>query len=396
MRKPLTGAILGFILGLALAVVLQQQGVWPLDQITVFLIPAVTGVIVMLLLSVGREGSTVTYVIALILLIPALVWGALGIGEAGESGQLNGGCLVQATSSVPDSTTVTDTSRGNPFQIDPDGSLNWQAASPTIFMNYQWEMWVEIGGIAVPFDDGEEGNEGGSPANEGDIPNVRAYAEAQGIPIDQLTGVFMVGGFASTCDGFGFVELTSDGLTTPSIVAIILIIIILIIIIILTFAGRGGQAAVESATAAAAGAGGAAAAAGGDSAGEPGEDPDDETLFTDGFESGDTSAWTDSVPAAGAAGAGAGVPGDTDGDGDVDLDDLSNSGDGGDESIATAIAGGAKGTDYEAGMWDSETGELRDTSGLTKEDHQEIAEASGLDSLIDEEKMDRDAGFGDD
>ena len=314
MRRPLTGAILGFLLGLALAIVLQQQGVWPLDQITVFLIPAVLGVIGMLLLSVGREGARVAYVIAIILLIPALVWGALGVGEAGESGQLNGGCLVQAQTSVPDSTTVTDTSRGDPFKVDPAGSLNWQAASPTVFMNYQWEMWVEIGGIAVPFDDGEEGNEGGSPANEGQIPNIEAYANAQGIPIDQLRGVFMVGGFASTCDGFGFVVLVSDGLTTVSIVALIIAIIILIILIILTFAGRGGrgEAVVESATVASAGAAGAAGAGGGgvpgdtdgdgdvdmdDLSGSLGEnDPGDPPIFTDGFESGDTSSWSDSDP----------------------------------------------------------------------------------------------------
>ena len=279
---------------------------WPLDQITVFLIPAITGVIGMLLLSVGREGAQVTYVIALILLIPALVWGALGVGEAGESGQLNGGCLVQATSSVPDSTTVTDTSRGDPFQIDPDGSLNWQAASPTIFMDYDWEMWVEIGGIAVPFDSGTEGNEGGSPANEGEVANIRAYAEAEGIPIDQLTGVFMVGGFASTCDGFGFVELTADGLTGPSIVAIIIAIIILIILIILTFAGRGAEETVVSTTASAAGLGAAAADQGGvpgDTDGDGDVDMDDldtigdnDQIFSDGFESGDTSAWTDEDP----------------------------------------------------------------------------------------------------
>ena len=311
MRRPLTGAILGFLLGLALAIVLQQQGVWPLDQITVFLVPAITGVIGMLLLSVGREGAVVTYVIALILLIPALVWGALGIGEAGESGQLNGGCLVQAQTSVPDSTMVTDSSRGDPFQVDPAGSLSWQAASPTVFMDYQWEMWVEIGGIAVPFDDGEEANEGGSPANEGDVPNIEAYAEAQGIPIDQLRGVFMVGGFAATCDGFGFVVLVADGLTTPSIVALIIAIIILIILIILTFAGWGGEAVVESATVASAGAGAAGAAGGvpGDTDGDGDVDLDDLTstgegdppdpdgpIFTDGFESGDTSAWTDTDP----------------------------------------------------------------------------------------------------
>jgi hypothetical protein len=247
MRRPLTGAILGFILGLAIAVIIQQQGIYPLDRVAVFLIPGIIGVIGMLLLSVGREGGRVAYVIALILLIPALVWGALGVGDTNQQGQLNGGCLVQATTSVPDSTQVTNSFKRAPFQIDPQGSLHWEAASPTIFMDYDWEMWVELGGIAVPFDSGHEGNEGGSPANEGDVANISAYAQSVGVNLDQLRGVFMVGGFAATCDGFGFVVLTADGLTTPSIIAGILAILILLILIILVFMGRGGTRA-ESTT----------------------------------------------------------------------------------------------------------------------------------------------------
>ena len=303
MRRPLTGAILGFLIGLALAVVLQQQGVWPLDQILVFLIPGITGVIGLLLLTVGREGATVSYVIAIILLVPALVWGAMGLSKVSENGQLNGGCMVQSNTSVPDQTVVTDTSRSDPYKVDPKGSLHWEAASPTIFMDYDWEMWVELGGIAVPFDDGHEGNEGGSPANFGDIANVEAYAQSVGVDISQLRGVFMVGGFASTCDGFGFLVLVADGLTLPSIISLIVLLILLIILIILVFKGRGAKDIVASSTVAAAGAGGA----------------------------------TNGGP----------IPGDTDGDGDVDLDDLQNQA-GGDEppGPAAEIAAGAAAAGY--------------------------------------------------
>jgi hypothetical protein len=249
MRRPLTGAILGYLLGLAIAVVLQQQGVWPLDQVTVFLIPAVTGVIGMLLLSLGREGSTVTYVISLILLIPALVWGALGLADTNESGVLNGGCMVTADTSVPDVTTVTDTSKQDPFQIDPEGSLTWAAASPFIFMDYDWEMWTDIGGFPVVFDSGHELNEAGSPANGDTISNVADYASSSGVDITNFTGAFKVGGNAAeTCDGFGFVVLLADGLTLPSMIAGALAIILLIILIILVFTGRGTEAVVASAT----------------------------------------------------------------------------------------------------------------------------------------------------
>lgn len=287
MRRPLTGAILGFLLGLAIAVVVQQQGLWPLDQLTVFLLPAITGVIGLLLLTVGREGGTVAYVIALILLIPALVWGAMGLGDTNESGQLNGGCMVQAVTSVPDATTVSDTSKQDPFQIDPSGSLVWGATSPVVFMDYDWDLYTEIGGIRAPLDSDHEDNSGGSLVNGDDVPNVEAYAQAQGVDISNLRGVFKVGGQAAdTCDGFGFVVLVADGLTLPAMIAGGLAILLLIILIILTFTGRkGAEAAVASA-----GAGTMAAGAGG----------------ADGF---------DAV-----------VPGDIDGDGDVDLDDINMDG----------------------------------------------------------------------
>ena len=53
--RPLTGAILGVIIGLAVAVVLQQQGVWPLDKITVFLLPAAIGLIAIVVVRLGRR-----------------------------------------------------------------------------------------------------------------------------------------------------------------------------------------------------------------------------------------------------------------------------------------------------------------------------------------------------
>jgi hypothetical protein len=100
-------------------VVLQQEGVWPLDQLTVFLMPALLGLLCLTLLSIGRTaGSTVTLVIALIILVPMAVWGAIGLGSLNEKGQLDGGCNVIAQSAV-DTTSVTESSKLDPFEIDP-------------------------------------------------------------------------------------------------------------------------------------------------------------------------------------------------------------------------------------------------------------------------------------
>ncbi len=250
MRKPLTGALLGIVLGLALAVVLQQAGVWPLDQITVFLVPALLGLLGLVMLSVGRKGSTVTLVIALLLLIPMAIWGALGLGAINEKGELNGGCEVAAQSEV-DITNVIDTSRGDPFEIDPHGGLSWIARSPFPFVDYDWSLYAEIGGIQVGLDSGHEVNDGMSEINAGDVPDIEAYAAEHGVDISQLRGVFIVGGEAAdTCDGFAFVLLTTSSPfeTIASKIALALIVLIIIILIILMMTGKE-KAVVESTTA---------------------------------------------------------------------------------------------------------------------------------------------------
>lgn len=248
MRKPLTGTILGILIGIALAVILARQGVWPLDQLTLFFVPAITGVIGLLLLSIGRKSSgTFTLVIALLLLVPMLVWGALGFGSLNASGELNGGCRVFAGSDV-DQTDVIDTTKRDPFVIDPDGGLAWEADSPEVFQDYDWKIYVVLGGIPVTIDSDTEANDAGDQSNDGDVADIRAYADERGVDIDTLVGVYQVGGSAATCDGFGFVEiLGGEGLDTISLIAIILLITFLVILIVLMFVGRGAAAAAATA-----------------------------------------------------------------------------------------------------------------------------------------------------
>ena len=247
MRRPGLGALLGIIIGLAVAIILQQQGVWPLDKITVFLLPAATGLVGIIVLSIGREGGTITLTISLIIVVAAGAYGATGLGDINEQGQLNGGCIVTADSGI-DETIVEDTSRRDPFMVDPDGSLEWFATSiPNVFMDYDWEIWVEFGGIQVVWDSGHEGNEGGSEINGDTIPNIGEEAEARGVDITNFLGIYKVGGFAATCDGFGFVKLIADPFETlASQIALAIAIIALIILIVLALRGRGGRAALPN------------------------------------------------------------------------------------------------------------------------------------------------------
>lgn len=244
MRRPLSGASLGIVLGLALAVLMQQHGIWPLDKLAVFLVPAITGLLGMLATTVGRVGDTwsATTVIALVLTLGMAVWGLTGLTEIGENGQLNGGCTVEAVSDL-DETVVTDTSRGNPFTIDPDGGLSWVATSPGPIQDHTWEIWVDIGGFPVTIESGGEPNTDGDLDNTGDEPDVTGYAEDEGIPIDELRGVVEVGGDISgdggACDGFGFVELTSEPFeTTTAKVALAVAILALIGLLVAALTGR--------------------------------------------------------------------------------------------------------------------------------------------------------------
>lgn len=298
--RPLTGAILGTLIGLALAVLLQQQGFWPLDKITVFLLPAVIGVIGLVLLSVKRVGAPGPMIVAFIILIPMAAWGATGLGTINEVGQLNGGCEVQAQTSVPDTTNVTDTSKQDPFLIDPNGGLKWAATSPVVFDDYPWRIWVEIGGAQITLDsETSQNNDGGSQINGGDVGNVTEYAASRGIDVSQLRGVYKVGGDAAgTCDGFGFVKLIAEPLETIiAKIAAALAALLTILLLIIAFTGRtrpieapvdvaGGETANGGGTASAADAGGAAAAGTADagaSASAPSEDND-----SDGGERGNT------------------------------------------------------------------------------------------------------------
>ena len=238
-RRPLSGALIGVLIGLGLAVVLARFGLWPPDQVTVFLLPALLGFLGMLILSMGREGSTNTMVISLIILIPMLVWGALGFGEIDQSGQLNGGCAVMAASDA-DTTSVTDTSRADPFEVDPAGGLAWRATSSQAFMDYGWQLHVVVGGIAVPIESGTEANAAGDTENAGDVPDVGEYASGRGIDVDLYRGVYEVGGYAATCDGFGFVEIGGEGVDPIAVGAIVLIALLLIVLLVYLLGARTG------------------------------------------------------------------------------------------------------------------------------------------------------------
>lgn len=134
--RPWSGFLLGAILGISVALIVQQAGIWPLDKLALFGAAGLFSMIGIFMASAGRDRSgAFNTIVPLVLAVALLGWGATGIAEINETGEINGGCTVEATSSV-DSTVVTDTSRQEPFQVDPDGSLSWVAASPAPITNH--------------------------------------------------------------------------------------------------------------------------------------------------------------------------------------------------------------------------------------------------------------------
>ena len=217
--RPWSGLLLGLLLGLAIAVILQQAGVWPLDRLLVFGATGIFGLIGILLTGWGRERvSGVSSMLPLLIAVGMIAWGATGFTQLNETGQLNGGCTVEAQSDV-DSTIVTDTTRQNPFEVDPLGGLSWFATSAGPITDHTWEIWVDVGGFAVVVADGGDPNTAGDLENDGDVPDVSAYVEeVTAVSGQQIRGVFEVGGDiegdGGACDGFAFVLLTADPLST--------------------------------------------------------------------------------------------------------------------------------------------------------------------------------------
>lgn len=235
--RPLTGAILGVLTGLGAAVFMARQGIWPPDQLTVFFLPGILGTIGLLALSIRRPSrGPGTLVIALLILVPMLVWGAFGFATINDHGVLNGGCEVTAMS-ADDSTVVTDTSRNDPFRIDPNGPLTWTATAPTVFQDYEWKISVVVGGIPITVDSGTEPNTAGDQENGGDVEDVDVYAESHGIDLALFRGVYEVSGSAATCDGAGFVEIEGEGIDPIALIALIAAITFLVVLIVLSFIG---------------------------------------------------------------------------------------------------------------------------------------------------------------
>jgi hypothetical protein len=133
---------------------------------------------------------------------------------------LDGGCAVEATSDL-DQTTMIDATRSDPFEIDPEGTISWIATSPGAIMDHTWVINVDIGGFGVPVASGGDPNTAGTLDSEGtrSIPELVEEAEEAGVPsaslLGSLRGIYRVFGEidgTSSCAGDGYVLIKGNPL----------------------------------------------------------------------------------------------------------------------------------------------------------------------------------------
>lgn len=145
----------------------------------------------------------------------------MGLAIAASAQSLAGGCSVNAASDL-DETTMTDATRDNPFEVDPDGTISWVATSPGPIMDHTWVINVDIGGFGVPVARGGDPNNAGTETSEGErsIPELIEDAEASGVPnaqlLGSLRGIYRVFGSiegTSSCSGDGYVLIVGSPLS---------------------------------------------------------------------------------------------------------------------------------------------------------------------------------------
>lgn len=145
----------------------------------------------------------------------------MGLAGAANAQSLDGGCSVNATSDL-DATTMTDATRDNPFDVDPEGSISWVATSPGPIMDHTWVINVDIGGFGVPVARGGDPNTAGTQTSEGErsIPDLVEDAEASGVPnaqlLGSLRGIYRVFGSidgTASCSGDAYVSIRGNPLT---------------------------------------------------------------------------------------------------------------------------------------------------------------------------------------
>jgi len=217
--KPVLGAAVGAALGFIVALVLQQGGVVPPTRLVLFALVGTLASAGSLLLTVAfrRVAPLVVQAVCLATVVFALT----GIPAMRDHGGLTGPCEAAATSSVPDTAIAADTSVGDPFDLDPDGTLDYRVSVPGGLSNWRYSASIDVGGIPIVLWNDSFPDETFGPVYEGTEDIGEDLATLEDITGLRITGVYHVTGWVAgdegRCDIDAYVRLKPPHLFSGAI-----------------------------------------------------------------------------------------------------------------------------------------------------------------------------------
>ncbi|MDE0572903.1 hypothetical protein ON058_05685 [Demequina sp. B12] len=188
---PITGALLGLVIGLLTAALLSVLGVVPLDRLPLLSLIAVGLVVGTLALtqrvSAARGRVTTVSVIAVLFAGAALT----GIPEYVSHGSLTPGCTLQASSSLePDPVTPEGTSATDPFDMTLTDTVEWVAATSDDADGGSPELALMVAGVPVPVWNGVDVSTDGEQAWTGTDSVERWQSNIRESAGFTLTGIY--------------------------------------------------------------------------------------------------------------------------------------------------------------------------------------------------------------
>ncbi|NND84423.1 MAG: hypothetical protein HKN46_04680, partial [Acidimicrobiia bacterium] len=240
--KPLTGVILGAVAGIFIVIVVQQAGAWPLDRMLTFGVMAVMAM-VGFVLTKGMQGPAVVKIISITIIIVFVGLAGVGATEAGESGFIEGDCTAKAVSDLDSIESPADTSKSNPFDLDPQGMLAWTATSENPITDHTWQITVDVAGFPYVAANGGSPNDGESQLEVGERDLKQDADQIESIlGTSEIGGIYEVSGYidgtGGRCEGLGFVRIGEGGwLQGPIALGSTAVAVVVIIIIVVV--GRG-------------------------------------------------------------------------------------------------------------------------------------------------------------
>ncbi|WP_156163597.1 hypothetical protein [Demequina subtropica] len=147
--RPLTGMVLGLLLGLVVVGLLWQLAVIDPGRTVLFGLVAIAMILVTLLLT--REAAAARGRVTTVAVLAGLLGGVAltGIPELVSAGSISDGCTLEAT---VDGTTYAPASTAalTPLDVPADAVVEWTATSATPVSVEQRVAGVMIGGFAIP------------------------------------------------------------------------------------------------------------------------------------------------------------------------------------------------------------------------------------------------------